>query len=408
MSSPYHVLTAPVPGSEANLSQADLASRHPLDSDTLMVVDSILFNPSVDHDVATLAKPSVIVPVAIRPYSSFEEALFVVDIAVLVASFLGNVGVVYYICGQKRARTTHNITIVSMAAADLLTVMFVMPTYLLIWRREAMADSAAQLLCKLNKYMWNWNKTVIIYSMLAMVIDRYLKVSRPYKISTMTGRCMFFLNFVWFFGASYNIWKIILNTCSLVTVDVLGDTSSVPNVTLRRCFVTHSPTYSYLPELFLFGDTLVIYVFPCMTIIILYNLIFIKVYRTGDSRLMTSGRRKLLMSVFLFLLFYACHLPLHVNQGENLMRPSRITPWSVSLTTVLETVSFSQGLLFVVAYVSCSAELQRSLWGASTQPVTTATCARTTRVALHTSNSDSPAIVVSTLEMEAVSGSQAI
>ena len=41
-----------------------------------------------------------------------------------------------------------------------------------------------------------------------MAINRYVKVLKTSSSGMMAGRCMFYLNFVWFSGAAYNIWQV--------------------------------------------------------------------------------------------------------------------------------------------------------------------------------------------------------
>ena len=242
-----------------------------------------------------------------------------------------------------------------MAVSNLIVASFVIPTYMAISKYDAMSNSVTPFMCKLNKYMWYWCKTVNIYSVLAMVVDRYFKVMKPYKSNYLSGRCMFFLNYVWFFGAAYNIWEIILNTSAHILVDV-GDNQ---NVTVRKCIINYH--FTYLQDGFLVADFIVIYFVPFMIIMCLTVCIVIKFFCLyADPQQHVKGVRKLIMVVLLTILFYACQLPLEIMQPV-LYFAMDLSREALSTIKLLETVSFLNGLLNVVIYVICSNDLHTAL-----------------------------------------------
>ena len=278
-----------------------------------------------------------------------EHEIFIVDICVMVLTIVGNILVIYLICGSKRARTTHNITIVSVSVFNLITASFVMPTYFAVMSRKSLSDEIAPFVCKLNRYVWYWCKTVNIYSVIAMMSDRYFKVLNPCKRGYMSGRCMFFLNFVWFFGAAYNIWEIILNTSSHVYFDVNGR-----NVTIRRCFA--SIKFAHIKYGFLVADFIFIYILPLVVISYLAVCICLKVYVYPDPQRPVIGNQRFLMAIILTCMFVICQFPLEVMQAV-LFLSSDLDEHMLGTLSILETVAFSQGVLHALAYGICSPEM---------------------------------------------------
>ena len=291
-----------------------------------------------------------------------ERGLFVSNITLICISLVGNAYMIAFICGQKKARNAHNIAIVSIAVADIAIGLIVIPTYFSIThydmtlKNSYREDNMTTYLCKLHKYIYCWCKTVKIYSILAMVLDRYYRVTKPTRNSNLTGRCIFFLSFVWFFGAAYNVWEIVLNTSALIIVENL---KTGINTTIRQCISSHH--FHYLQDGFKISSLTVTYAIPFIAILALYLQMFIKGYYLADSSLPLKSKRRLLMSFLVTFTFYVCQLPSeimdYVMYSFIISQDKAITVWSVALSKIFETLSFSQGVLCVFCYVTCSSEL---------------------------------------------------
>ena len=277
----------------------------------------------------------------------YEQELFILDICIMFLSMAGNVVVIYFICGSKRARTTHNVTIVSISISNIVTSGFVMPTYLAMMRRDKSFDNMAPYMCKLNKYVWYWCKTVNIYSVVAMMCDRYFKVMNPCKHGYVTGRCLFFLNFIWFFGAAYNIWEIITNTSYRFLIN-----SDNRNVSVRKCLM--SLHFSNIKNGFLITDYILLYMFPLILLSYLSVCIYIKLCTESEQR--TSGNYRFIMSILLAVLCYVCQLPLEIMQTM-LYMTDNLTSHTLSLLQLLESLAFSHGMFHAVIYACCGQEV---------------------------------------------------
>lgn len=288
----------------------------------------------------------------IDEFARIHEVLFAVNSALLTASLLGNITVIFFICAQKKARTTPNITMVSIAMADILTAAFVIPSHFAIMQHNTAQHN---IMCKLHIYVWCWCKTSTIYSIVAMICDRYNRFFKPFKSNqNMSGRFMFFLSFIWFFGAAYNIWEIVLNASSVQLVQ-LPDLSL--NVTLRGC--GSSQRFQYLYHGFLVMDILVIFIFPFIIVSFFFSSISHDVLHPDDRvtrQRVSTGKRRMVLSVTIFCLFYACQLPYEILDAVTYFS-NALPPKFNATSEIFKTISFSQGLFNALAYFSCSPEL---------------------------------------------------
>lgn len=288
----------------------------------------------------------------------YENGLFYFDIVLLSASLIGNFWMIYYICGQKKARTALNISIVSIAVADILNASVTIPMGLLMFLFRTEDDEVTPFLCKMNKYVGYWSKTVVIYSTLGMVISRYYRITDQRSHVFEVGRCMFYLNLVWFSGAAYNIWKVILNTTRVVTV--------VPvDVTSNKSTVKWCSTSFYFNELHVISacaDFVVIFFLPFVIIISLYVKIIAFQWRNyGSSTLTTSVTSKSrLMICFLYSsMFLGLQLPQDILNTFLLFR-TYLSDVTVGNILTCETLSYLQCLFNVLAYCVASTEFQRT------------------------------------------------
>ena len=285
--------------------------------------------------------------------SPAEASLYVINAVLLVLTVVGNVVTIYVICTPRRAKTTHHVTIVSLAVADIFVACFVLPLYLLTPRADLVADAPVPFICKLSRYVWYWCKTVSAYSIVAMVIDKHAQRRRPLphrKARVMSGRCLFFLNFMWFFGAAYNIWQVVLTASAKLSLSVGGPH---PNVTLRRCVALD--TMPRLLAAFAVTDMVVIFIVPGVAVCRLYVSMAVSACGGGGGEREggpgAAGRtRRLLLSASLALIFLLCHLPVEILKAHELHQHEAPSAAQLTLAELLDTLAFAHGFFNVIAY----------------------------------------------------------
>ena len=94
-------------------------------------------------------------PFAYYHVIGLEYSLLVFHISLICLTIIGNIYMIYFICGQKKARTTHNITIVSIAVASILIAAFVQPIYLVLYLNTSPEiQKAPFFLCKMMRKLY--------------------------------------------------------------------------------------------------------------------------------------------------------------------------------------------------------------------------------------------------------------
>ncbi len=284
----------------------------------------------------------------------FEFALLIFDLILLVLTLVSNIAVIGFVCSQKKARTTHNISIVSVTVSSILTTTCVLPTHLALFLYHPF-DNVSPFLCKMSKYIGFWCKTVTIYSILGMVMNRYFKAVDPRGQNFLTGRCMFYLNFVWFSGAAYNIWKIVVNRPLLLRLESGQEFQNVS--TVKWC--SNSGVFPKLEMGFLVSDYIIVFTVPFLISCYMFSSLLIHMCRNYKTEEKLKSQGRILMAALFALLFFVCQLPLQIT--DTIFQPSLdISESTIGIVRICETVSFMEGFLNAVAYVACCKEIHHS------------------------------------------------
>ena len=283
-----------------------------------------------------------------------DRGLVIFDITLLILVVVSNAFMIYFICGQKKSRTTHNITMVSIGVCDILAAMVVMPFYLVLsTETEISPDKVNPFMCKLSRYLSWWFKTVMVYSTMAMVVNRYLKLMDPRGHSFLTGRCMFYLNFVWFSAAAYNIWKIVLNDNVIYMLYPEDDR----NLTVTRC--TASAYYAKLRTGFLVADFTFIYLGPLTLCVVMFVRMLPKLCKKQSPQNKVKATSRIAMAALMAALLFICQLPLQIFETI-FTYTTETTLYETNILNMMETLSLMQGFLNVVAFIACSKEFHKA------------------------------------------------
>ncbi|XP_022536417.2 trace amine-associated receptor 13c-like [Astyanax mexicanus] len=161
---------------------------------------------------------------------------------------------------KKELHTPTNLLILSLAAADLLMGMFVMPVNIVQLR-----DSCwylGNIACTVITVITFVSMAASLYSMVFIAVDRYIAVSDPLHYSTRVTlyKSVLLLILAWSFCLLYSIIFLYFNDHLLE--------SQISNSCYGECVVA-------LKKPSIIVDVILFFLAPCSTILVLYSLIFI-------------------------------------------------------------------------------------------------------------------------------------
>ncbi|XP_072515054.1 trace amine-associated receptor 6-like [Salminus brasiliensis] len=204
--------------------------------------------------------------------------LFIVLSCVSVCTVFLNLLVIISISHFKQLHTPTNLLILSLAVADLLVGMFVMPVKIMQLRDSCwyLGETA----CSVSLVINGSSMGASLYSLVLIAVDRYIAVSDPLLYSTRitVSKTSLFISLGWSLGLLFIIIYLYLNDHLL------------PSQIISRCYgecvvsVKHS---------WVIVDLVLCFLAPCSVILILYSIIFIAARRQAKAvRAVTDASKR--------------------------------------------------------------------------------------------------------------------
>ncbi|MBN3322318.1 TA13C protein, partial [Atractosteus spatula] len=207
--------------------------------------------------------------------------MYISAAAVMILTVFGNLMVIISISHFKQLHTPTNLLLLSLAAADFLTGLTVLPFCLIL------LIETCWYFDKINCIFYNTIGYIIfsvsVYNVTCIAIDRYLAVCDPLLYSTKVTVKMtrLFILFMWLFAVLYNLALIYFN----------GNLSSTgkTNICLGECKFGISKAWGI-------ADLITVFILPCSVILLLYGKIFVVARRhakiTGLVKRQTVSKKK--------------------------------------------------------------------------------------------------------------------
>ncbi|KAG9263133.1 trace amine-associated receptor 13c-like [Astyanax mexicanus] len=162
-------------------------------------------------------------------------------------------------CRKQQLHTPTNLLILSLAAADLLVGLFVMPVKIMQLRDSCwyFGDTA----CTVSEIIISYSIAASLYNLVLIAVDRYIAVSDPLHYPTRLTVCKtsLFIVLSWSFSLLYIIIIFYFNDHLLQ--------SQIITSCYGECVVIFK--YSWI-----IVDLIVSFLTPCSVILILYSIIF--------------------------------------------------------------------------------------------------------------------------------------
>uniref|UniRef100_A0A8C9SF12 Trace amine associated receptor 5 n=1 Tax=Scleropages formosus TaxID=113540 RepID=A0A8C9SF12_SCLFO len=265
--------------------------------------------------------------------------LYVCAAGVVLLTVCGNMLVIISISHFKELHTPTNFFVFSLALADLLIGVMVMPFAFSVFIETNWVFSKA--FC-LSSSVTAFSLTCVsIYNVAFIAVDRFLVLSDPFfyssKITVNLTLCVIFS--IWFFSFIYNAFLVLFNKNDIKE-----------NL---HCPVKCSVEINYSSA---FVDLILVFIFPCCTMIFLYIRIFALVNVHANAirstakkeYLMDSRKRKLSMAserkaaktlgILVVAVFLLCLMPSFTVF---------VDPDVVSLTFYVEMQNITYAVLFL-------------------------------------------------------------
>ena len=253
--------------------------------------------------------------------SAVASIMFTSTISVIsIAALIGNILVVVTFIKTPRLRISTNYYIVNMAASDLLALLF----NWLLYATEGMltpnifiSGSSASSVCKLGMYLKAVSHLVSVLSLVLIALDRFVAIVFPLKRINMKVRIrVIFLSLTWLIPVSYGLPQAIFT-----------DIIKVGGQTFCRFMMSDE-------SLTIFNGVgfILFYLFPLITIIILYSAILRSLKKTPKPGELPQGQEdtkrhqqnqkivKILISIV--VAFFVCWTPLCVYLFLKKLYPS--------------------------------------------------------------------------------------
>ncbi|KAI6202668.1 G-PROTEIN-RECEP-F1-2 domain-containing protein [Aphelenchoides fujianensis] len=273
---------------------------------------------------------------------------------VFVLGLIGNVFVVLAVLLHPTLRSTTDYMISSLALADLLIIVFCLPTTLLNnllteWQLGAIG-------CKLSTFINSTTSCASIFTLVAVTADRYLAICHTLKYAIWVPTYTLYVIFaIW-------ITSALLASPNLVIYDLFP-----PNGTLvaRPCVSTQDDFLHFIVV-----NLIIAFLIPVFLIIISYSLIFLTVSnhrslavdaRIRDERVKLRVAQMMLTVIIIFL---SCWTPLYGLYCYFFLAPSRDSAFfhfaSSILRPIFQWLSLLSSSINPLIYIGYSQKYRRA------------------------------------------------
>lgn len=269
-------------------------------------------------------------------------ALIIADVLIATLLVVGNVLIISLIQkGQLLGRST-NVFVFSMASADILNGCVSIPSHIL---STGYYGQAAVYMCKSLMFSSYISKTVVLYTILFLIVEKSLRILCPTREIVTVGRCMFATSLLWFFAPAFNIWCVVFFTIENET-NLESTKQEFDFSHLKRC-VLHT-RFTHLRGYYLTIFFTVLFAVPFTFSLVLFGILYRKYFSILKERIMTYlFVIKLLLS--LYVVAVVCQIPLEIVIFIDNLFPAASTS-RVLLFNCFFLLSFTRGIWNVIVY----------------------------------------------------------
>ena len=247
--------------------------------------------------------------------------MFTLTLSVIsIAALIGNVLVVVTFIKTPILRISTNYYIVNMAVSDLLALLVNWPLYTtegMLTPKVFISGTSASSVCRLGMYLRAVSQSVSVLSLVLISLDRFVAIVFPLKRIVMKTKIrVIFLSLTWLIPFSYGLPQVIFTNII-----------KVGEQTFCRFMMIDGPR-----TIFNGVGFILVYLFPFITIIILFSAILRSLKKRSKPGELSEGQEvakrhqqnqkivKILMSIV--VAFFICWTPLSVYLFLKKLYPS--------------------------------------------------------------------------------------
>ena len=249
---------------------------------------------------------------------------------IILLSLAGNSIVIITVWRNMSMRSVTNLFIANLAASDLLITLLGMPnmvTQLYLGFKWIFGE----VICKMVVFFQSVSVASSILTLLAISFDRFWAITFPFKRRLS------------FFAARFILGAIWMTSFSVMAPFLYAQRVIVGSEGYEMCIEDWSPAFNPVtaPKDYTLILFITLYVFPLLTMVVMYSVIVSKLwrrqipgFRSSRDELRTRAlRRKVVkMLITVIALFCACWLPLYVYQFIFFFAYHKIPCFDSSLT----------------------------------------------------------------------------
>ncbi|XP_035287197.1 trace amine-associated receptor 13c-like [Anguilla anguilla] len=260
------------------------------------------------------------------------EMLLYMSVAVVVSlTVCGNLLVIISICHFKQLQTPTNFLVLSLAMADFLVGVIVMPLYFTMWIDPWRCFDI--LYCTTFKVAAYYFTCISIYNVALITLDRYLALSNPfhYSMKMTVNVTLRMIAILWLYSLIYSMVLLYFN----------GDiTDMKADITCGECSVTVNKVWAIV-------DFIIAFVLPCSMIVIINLKIFaiakkhankirsVRKCPKNDHGSMASERKAAKSLGILVAVFLLCLVPYYVSAFVDIYFRNKSVHLAISITAPL-------------------------------------------------------------------------
>ncbi|XP_051780708.1 trace amine-associated receptor 13c-like [Erpetoichthys calabaricus] len=300
---------------------------------------------------------------------STSAILYIFGAAAVMVTFSGNLVVIISISHFKQLHTPTNFLILSLAAADFLIGVAIMP-FMLIQSIET-CWYFGDVICYIYTGALSMLTTVSVFSLVLIAIDRYFAVSDPLLYSTKIT-----VHSSW--AAVGTIWLLtLLYACIYVLSHGSTDGDSGIDTCPGDCLLVHNSTWAIV-------DPICGFILPVFIMAALYTKVFIvatrhahaisaqkKAFEEGKKAIKKKSERKAAKTLgIVMVVFLLCLSPMYFFLITNLFTNFSAPPivptiliWLVYLNSTMNPIMyalfypwFQKSVKLLVTFKICSTE----------------------------------------------------